>query len=354
MPKFSKFVRPQTPSRGIITERDPDIIEAVLRYRFSPTSELVRLVGGNEDVVQRRLRKLWEWGFINRFAFPGIRTHSEFIYYLDSPASLELLSERRGLEIHPQMREELQNNREKDYASAATRGQHMQLGFLKHALMISRMHFLLEMACRKSAGGIELASWSQGAQLSRRKVELHKVVSVRHGNRYVWEETDETERVPVEPDALFSLRFTDRPAEEQLAHFFFEADRGTMVASDMLKKLRGYYHLIKRQKRHAEMFGVHPVRSVLIETTSEQRAKRLMDLVNHPMVCGPAKRAGLFWFTISPVFTDPLPKVKSGRPFPRYLHQPESVFDPIWALPDQTLHSLSDIQNSSSAEHSYR
>jgi len=30
------------------------------RYRFSPTSELVRLVGGNQDVTQRRLLRLWE------------------------------------------------------------------------------------------------------------------------------------------------------------------------------------------------------------------------------------------------------------------------------------------------------
>jgi len=35
---------------GLITER------VILRYRFSPTSELVRLVGGNEDVTQHRLR----------------------------------------------------------------------------------------------------------------------------------------------------------------------------------------------------------------------------------------------------------------------------------------------------------
>ena len=58
MASFSKFARPETPSRGVITDRDLDIIEAILRYRFSPTSELVRLVGGNEDVTMRRLRKL--------------------------------------------------------------------------------------------------------------------------------------------------------------------------------------------------------------------------------------------------------------------------------------------------------
>jgi len=63
---FTKFVRPQTPTPGLTTDRDLDIIEAVLRYRFSPTSQLVRLVGGNEDVTLRRLRRLWEKGLVNR------------------------------------------------------------------------------------------------------------------------------------------------------------------------------------------------------------------------------------------------------------------------------------------------
>ena len=61
MASFSKFVRPKILSKGIITDRDLDLIEAILRYRFSPTSELIRLAGGNEDVTMRRLRKLWEW-----------------------------------------------------------------------------------------------------------------------------------------------------------------------------------------------------------------------------------------------------------------------------------------------------
>src|ERR1700680_3813381 len=125
MASFSKFQRPEVPVSGRISERDLDIVEVILRYRFSPTSELVRLVGGNEDVTQRRLRKLWEQQLINRWAFPGIRTHSEFYYYLDSREALNLLAERRGLQIHPQMLDEARNNREKDYATAATRGQHM-------------------------------------------------------------------------------------------------------------------------------------------------------------------------------------------------------------------------------------
>ena len=50
-------------------------------------------------------------------------------------------------------------------------------------------------------------------------------------------------------------------------HFFYEADRGSMVMTDMLKKFRGYYHFVKKQQRHREAVGVHPIRAVLVETT---------------------------------------------------------------------------------------
>jgi hypothetical protein len=344
---FSKFVRPDEPSKGQITDWDLDIVDAVLRYRFSPASQLVRLVGGNGDVTHRRLRRLWEKGLVNRWAFPGIRTHSEFYYYLDSRDPVNLLLERRGLEIHPQMLDEIKSNREKDYAQAAFRGQHMQLGFLKHSLMISRMHFMIEMACSKSSDRARLEAWCQGGQLAGRKVDAPRVKSIRGGNEYFWEEADQIERLPVEPDAMFTLRFTDRPPDRQFSHFFYEADRGTMVITDMLKKLRGYYHLIKKPQRHREAFGIHPIRAVLVETTDEARGKKLMELANHPLVCGPAKRAGLFWFTISPLFTDISPSTEdpAARAFPHYLKKPEVILDSIWALPDRSLHALGDAEN---------
>ena len=160
---FSKFTRPTEVDKGRISPRDLDIIEAVLRYRFSPTSELVRLVGGNEDVTHRRLRKLWEWQLISRFAFPGYRTHGEFVYYLEARKSLELLFQHGRLsEIHPRMEVELEHNKQADYAGAVDRGQYMQLGFLKHSLMISRLHFTLELSSKNSEGRIQLEDWRQG------------------------------------------------------------------------------------------------------------------------------------------------------------------------------------------------
>src|SRR3954471_10649745 len=114
--KFTKFIRPETARRGVITERDLDILAAVLRYRFSPASELVRLVSGNEDVTRRRLRFLWERGLLSYFVFPGIRSHSEFFYYLDNRQALDLLAGYRGFIITPEMLLELKHNRDKDYA----------------------------------------------------------------------------------------------------------------------------------------------------------------------------------------------------------------------------------------------
>ena len=65
-----------------------------------------------------------------------------------------------------------------------------------------------------------------------------------------------------------------------------------------------------------------------------------MELVNHPLVPGPAKRAGLFWFTIAPLFIDPVRA--PGPPIP-----PELVLDPIWALPDRALRAPGDSEDSS-------
>lgn len=341
MASFSKFARPEIPSRGIVTERDLDIIEAVLRYRFSPTSELARLVGGNEDVTMRRLRKLWEWQQLNRFAFPGIRTHSEFTYYIDRQQALDtLVAHGRLNTIHPQMLEEIRLNREADYSGAAERGQHMKLGFLQHSLMISRMHFMLEMASRASGDEVQLAAWRQGAELRGNKVDVPEIHSrrVEGSNDYIWEPHDvATTRLPVEPDALFSLRF----AGGRLAHFCYEADRGTMPLADMLKKFRAYYYFIKRQQKHKAAFGVHPIRAVLIETTDEPRARKLMDLAQQMAVIGQGQRSALFWFIISPLFGS----TRADGKKPIYLVQPELVLDRLWALPDLSRHSLSDIEN---------
>ena len=88
---YNKFSRTVEPAAITISERDLDLLKAILRYRFSPTSELVRLVDGNQRVTCDRLLKLYKAHLVNRWAFPGIPP-SEFYYYLDNKAALELLA----------------------------------------------------------------------------------------------------------------------------------------------------------------------------------------------------------------------------------------------------------------------
>lgn len=107
----------------------------------------------------------------------------------------------------------------------------------------------------------------------------------------------------------------------------------------------GYHHFIKKQQHHKEAFGVHAIRAVLVETTDEACGKKPMELVVHPLVAGPGKRAGLFWFSITPLFTDPA----ADSAIPSYLDRPEAIFEPIWALPDHSLHALNDAENTHSA-----
>jgi hypothetical protein len=357
MKKFDKHNRPEASPRGRISERDLHLIETVLRYRFSASSELLRLVGGNYKVTLRRLTFLWRAGLLNRFAFadPRRMSHSEFHYYIDRKESLDLLLEHGLLdEVHPQMEAEVRQNREAQYGEAWLDASSGKSLFLRHQLMVSRMRYMLEMGCWSSDGRIDLFLFRP--DLAAYRITAPQIAAKRQADgRYEWAELDREEKLPIKPDAIFSLhvRSGHSPApatEAQSLHFAYEADRGTMPLGDMLKKLRAYYYLIKRYKRHQEAFGLHPIRAVLIEAPDEKRVLKLMDLATHPLVCGPARRTGLFWFVPSFLFT-----TAADTASPPYLTQPEMIFDRHWGLPEGpnasgqmqvSKHSLLDGENS--------
>ena len=133
---------------------------------------------------------------------------------------------------------------------------------------------------------MHLQGWHQGAPRTKHRVQVPKTKSVRQGNGYLWQEQGETIPLPVEQDGLFTRRLRNRPPGQELAHIFYEGDRGTMNFTDMMTKFRALYHFIKRQQKHRDTFGAHPIRGVLIETTDERRARKLMRLAEHPLVSG--------------------------------------------------------------------
>jgi hypothetical protein len=334
--KYSRDVATRSAvSSRRITETSLRVIATIHDYKIIPTSLLVRLVTGHEKNIHRHLHQLYHKQLINRFAFMRGKNPGEFHYYLDNPRALSLLV-AAGASADDLAFDEIRRNREKRYCDVNNPklSEEMQgrLLFLKHEVMISRFHAMLELACANSNGTVELTEFQQGPALYS-KVEVPRIV-FRDG---VWVELVETEQLPHRPDAFFSLAFPNDRDQGPL-HFFYEADRHRTDTNKYNKKLRAYFHFaVKQKERLNAVYGLNRIRAVLTETIDDKWAERLRSAANHVTVSG-TRPTALFWFTTSSLFVEPHDKT------PMYLAKPEIIFKKIWATPvDDTLHSLTDL-----------
>lgn len=316
-----------------ITSRSLEIIGIIERYRIIPTSVIKHLTTGNERTTARHLQTLYHQGFINRFCFPRVGNPSEFQYYLDDTRALDLLVTTSGADSTQLDYEGTRRNREKRYSDInfGLNIDDMQgrLMHLHHELMISRFHFMLEAACRKSEGKVVLNRFWQGSKLWQ-KVEVPKLTYSENGT---WKELDRNEFLPHRPDAFFTLHFPNEPEGKQFAHFFYEADRKHTSTKKHNRKLRAHFHYIVKQKRQREDYGIKRVR-VLVESTHDHWANELRCAARHPTVSGETP-SPLFWFTTSALFTAQQEVQKYGQTknVPLFLLQPEIIFKQIWLTP---------------------
>jgi hypothetical protein len=336
--RLKKYTRDPSTLQAVasrqITETSIALIATIHDYKIAPTSTLVRLVQGHETNLYRQLQQLYHKGLVNRFAFMRGKNPGEFHYYLDNPEALRLLV-AHGADPADLDFEEVRRNKEKRYCDVnnPSRSEEMQgrLLFLKHEAMISRFHAILEMACIKSNGHVELTEFRQGPQLWS-KVEAPRLV-YRSGS---WTEINDTEELPHRPDAFFTLSFPSEDSEP--LNFFYEADRHRTDTNKYNRKLRAHFHFaVKNKELLRQKYGLNRIRAVLTETVDDEWAERLRYAANHVTVSGP-KPSPLFWFTTSRLFTEPS---KSDPTLSTYLARPNIVFQPIWASPvDNTLHAL--------------
>lgn len=323
-----------------ITNTSLAILATIHDYRIIPTSSLVRLVHGHEKNIQRHLQQLYHKGLVNRFTFMRGKNPSEFHYYLDNTEALDLLI-AHGVNPDSVDREDVRRNRDKAYSDVnnpkLTEEVQGKLLFLKHEVMISRFHAMLDFACIQSGGSIELTEFQQGPALWH-KVEVPKL-SLKTGQ---WRETDQTEQLPHRPDAFFTLSFPNDPGREAL-HFFYEADRHRTNTHKYNKKLRAHFFFVVKQKLHLQYYGANRIRAVLTETVDDDWAESLRQAARSVTVSG-AKPSPLFWFTTSRFFTEEMfQEGSASKTIPTYLQRPDIVLKHIWASPvDDTLHSLID------------
>lgn len=337
LPKYWRDPEHLPPRR--ITNRSHDIIAALDAYGFLPTSFVTRLVEGNARITERHLQTLYHTGLINRFAFPRVGNPGEFIYYLDNTHALDMLASA-GADPTRLDYNGAKRNREKRYyeINLGSRIDDVpgRLMHLHHELMISRFHFMLELACRKSGGAVELYQFRQGAELWRSvEVPTYTINYIRDGKeeRAVCIEKDKTELLPHRPDAFFSLYYPKREQGKRYDNFFYEADRDHTSTSKHNLKLRAHFNYLVKQKRQREDYGINGVR-VLVESTHDATTNRLRLASRHPVVSGNTP-SSLFWFTTSEVFTQPIQVQKYGKAVtvPLFLEKPEQVFRKIWLTP---------------------
>ncbi len=305
------------------------------RYRFIPSSSLVKLMPGHARTNYDNLQILYHRGLVNRFALPKYGGPGEHIHYLDSLDALDTLIAEGPLAglATPDLRrkqELIRYNRESDY-SRLHRDPDSQgrVLYMHHELMISRFHALLELACKKSGGAAILERWKQGSELYSR-IELPAVKPNRldpSTGRTIWEEFDQEQWLPHRPDAFFTLYFPGKPAGKQRSHFFYEADRGTENTTRFKMKLRAHFHFVYKHKRQQRApYSVPGIRAVLTESTNSRWANNLRNAAKENVVS--PKPYPLFWFTTSEIFNDP-----TGNNPRLYLERPETIFRRIWYTP---------------------
>ena len=116
---------------------------------------------------------------------------------------------------------------------------------IRHAVFIADIHVKLLQLTR--ARSFALSHWVEGQSLWDRVTTSANVT------------------IPIRPDALFTITW---PGGKGKAHFFLEADRGTIAHSRMREKVSGYAAYFQQQRHVKKYEGMKVFRVATITETS--------------------------------------------------------------------------------------
>ena len=250
MPRLPRFQRAAKVAAIRLTERDQKIIRIIHRHRFLRSHQIIALIGGSAQNLSRRLQRLFHHGYLER---PRAqlqyyeRNGSQTIAYGLGNKSSSLL------QLNP--------------ASWGEKNRGIGRMYLAHALLVSDVMVLLELACRQH--GIRLLHEDE----LNLPVEapLHWRVKIRDGIK-----------LGVVPDRVFALEYLDQKGQLHRVYYFLEADRDTLpVVREKLSQTSFYRKLLAYEatwtnKVHQRHLGVHRFR-VLTVTTGAKRVNSLLE-----------------------------------------------------------------------------
>jgi len=229
------------PSIGFsLTAGDLEIFRLLYECRLLRREHIRALTGRPPKRLHRRLLKLGAERYLTSIRLP----QQKHIYALGREALPILVAQ--GIAPDEVLNERLRIHELKEL-------------FLKHEMMIVDFHVMLLLAGKTAT--LKLVGWREGR-------ELYDSVAVA--------DRSGTGKLPVRPDAFFTLEDSRRPADANRANFFMEADRSTANQTRFKDKIRAYWHYLE-QGLHTQKFGIKNFR-VLTLTLTEARARNLCQL----------------------------------------------------------------------------
>ena len=261
-----RFRRVEEPPPFQLTARDVAILHAVARYRFLSSTLIIRLIGGSQQQILRRLQLLFHHGYLDRptsqiaqLAHAFDLGNRPFVYGLGR-AGAQVLAEA-GIPL-------------KEKLDWTTKNSRATAQFLAHTIETAETMIAFELACRDE-GAPELIDHHDllpylPEETRDDDAPFHVRVELKTAR--------EALTIGVIPDRVFSLAFTDRTR----LNFALELDRGTMDIksrqlvgkSSFRRKLLGYYQLW-REGLHTTQWGFKAFR-VLTVTPSETRIENMI------------------------------------------------------------------------------
>jgi len=264
----------------VLTERDLLILHRVREYRFLNTAQIHALVGGSYHNVTERLSRLFHLGYLDRpvhqreLRDEGYRV----MIYAIAPEGVRAIAADVGVPVRVPRHLGEDNRTAKRF-------------HLAHTLMVSQFRVCLTLACERHPE-LTLARW----EIPDRPLGRVSVGS---------------QRVAVIPDAYFVI--TNAAGES--AHFFLEADRGTMIQARFLTKLQAYWLLRVR----ASNDSLPRAFRVLTICQSRPRMENLLESAKRADPQGRGSR--MFCFTADSAYG---------------LGYPEALLAPIWRTPAES------------------
>jgi hypothetical protein len=229
----------------VLTERDQKIIQAVWKYRFLASSQIKELFFGSKSKADRRLRELYDHGYLDRIAIPQVQGRGELVYALCDKGA-ELLVRENGL-----ARKDLKWSRQKNK---------IQPQFLQHELNLAQFRMAVEKSIYLLPNA-KLLYWLSGEEI---KAKFQTRFSAHEYGRSNKRDSG------LRPDAYFGIE-TDKGK----LYFFVEIDRGTESLKVIQKKIELYFNAYSKGLFEQSM-GVKKFR-VLFVVEDEKRLKTILE-----------------------------------------------------------------------------